>query len=80
MRSASSWHSMAAVATLLVLRRGGGGHGVVCPQRVKKMLLTQARRFYWKLAANHECQEVKEGVLLEPIQAVAKTNQRVMDR
>ena len=46
---------------------------VVCPQDVKKMLLKQAMMVYWKKrAAKHECEELKEGVSLEPIQAMLR--------
>ena len=39
----------------------------VCPKDVKKMLLQQARKVYWKKwAAKHECEELKEGIWLEP--------------
>ena len=51
---------------------------VVCPQHVKKMLLKQARMVHWKRwAAKRECEELKEEVRLEPIQAVLrrKTNE-----
>ena len=46
---------------------------LVCPQDVKKMLLKQARR--WSIARDghkHECEELKEGVWLEPIQAMLR--------
>ena len=52
--------------------------GVVWPQDVTKMLLKQARTVSWKKwAAKHECQELKQGVRLEPIQALlrSKTNE-----
>ena len=46
---------------------------VVCPQDVQMMLLKQARMIYWKRwAAKHECEELEEGVWLEPIQAVLR--------
>ena len=51
---------------------------VVFPKDVKKMLLQQARMVYWKkLQAKHECEELKEGVRLEPTQSVLrkKTNE-----
>ena len=56
---------------------------VVCPQDVKKMLLKQARMAYWKRwAAKHECEELKEGVWLERIQAMRrrKTNETWTDK
>ena len=44
---------------------------VVRPRDVKKMLLKQARMVCWKrLSAKHEYDELKEGVWLEPIQAM----------
>ena len=44
---------------------------VVCPRDVKKMLLKQTRVVYWnRLAAQHECEELKEGVWPDPIQAL----------
>ena len=44
---------------------------VVCPQEVKKMLLEQARAVYWrKWAPEDECEELKEGLWLEPIHAM----------
>ena len=47
------------------------GMRVVCLQDVKKMLLKQARMVYRKKwAAKHECEELQEGVWLEPIQAM----------
>ena len=43
---------------------------VVCPQDVKKMFLKQAMMVYWKrLTAKHECEKLKEGAWLEPIQS-----------
>ena len=51
---------------------------VICLQDVKKMLQEQARKGYWKKwAAKHECEELKVGVWLEPIQALLrrKTNE-----
>ena len=56
---------------------------VACPQDVKKMLLKQARMVYWKKwAAKHECEELKEGVWLEPIQALLRrqTNEAWTDK
>ena len=47
------------------------------------MLLKQARMVSWKKwAAKHECEELKEGVWLEPIQAVlrSKTNEAWTDK
>ena len=47
------------------------------------MLLKQARSVYWrKWAAKHECEELKEGVWLEPIQAMLrrKTNETWIDK
>ena len=43
----------------------------VCPKDVKKMLLKQARSAYWKkCAAKHECEELKQGLWLEPALAL----------
>ena len=56
---------------------------MVCPQDVKKMLLKKARKIYWKKwAAKHECEELKERVWLEPIQAMLrrKTNESCTDK
>ena len=56
---------------------------VVCPQDVKKVLLKQAKMVCWKSwAAKHACEELKEGVWLEPIQAVLrrKTNESWTDK
>ena len=40
---------------------------------MKKMLLKQAKTVYWeKWAAKHEWEELKEGVWLEPIQALLR--------
>ena len=53
---------------------------VVCPQNVKKMLLEHAKMALWKeWAAKHECEEFKERVWLEPVQAMLrrKTNESV---
>ena len=45
----------------------------VCPEDVKKMLLQQARTVYWKKwAAKHECEELKEGIWLEPTLALLR--------
>ena len=39
----------------------------VCQKNVKKILMQQARTIYWKKwAANHEYEELKEGIWLEP--------------
>ena len=38
----------------------------VCPNDVKKMLLQRARTVYWKWAAQHQYEELKEGIWLEP--------------
>ena len=49
---------------------------VVCPQDVQKMLL-KARMVHWKKwSAKHECEGLKEGFWLEPVQAMLrrKTN------
>ena len=44
---------------------------VVCPQDVKKMLLRQAKTVFWKTwAAKHECEELKEGIWLDTMQAM----------
>ena len=57
---------------------------VVCPPDVKNMvLLKQARAVNWKKwAAKHECEELKEGVWLELIQAMLrpKTNEAWTDK
>ena len=54
---------------------------VVCPQDVKKMLLGQARMVYWKKWAKFECEELKEGVWLKPIQTVLRLKtKRSVDR
>ena len=56
--------------------------GVVCPHDVKKMLVKQAQMVYWKKwAAKHECEELNEGVWLEPFQALlqSKTNEAWTD-
>ena len=46
---------------------------VVCPQGVKKMLLTQARTVYWRRwTVRHECEDLKEGVWLDIIQAMLR--------
>ena len=55
---------------------------VVCPQDAKKMLLKWARMVHWKKRAiKNECEKSKEGVRLEPIQAVLrrKTNELWID-
>ena len=44
---------------------------MVCPQVVKGMLVQQGMMVEWKKwAAKHECEAVKEGVWLEPTQAI----------
>ena len=56
---------------------------VVCPQDVKKMLVQRARMVCWKRwAAKHECEGLKDGVWLEPIQPVLrrKTNEVWKDK
>ena len=53
------------------------------PQDVKKMLLNQARMVFWKkLAAKHECEELKEGAWLDPIQSMLrrKTHESCTDK
>ena len=61
------WHTLLFEGQVSVDMR------VVCPQDVKKMLLRQARIVYWKRwAAKHECEELTEGVWLEPIQAMMR--------
>ena len=46
---------------------------VVCPQDVKKMLRRQTTTVYWRRwPAKHECEELKEGVSLDPIQAMLR--------
>ena len=59
--------------TLLFRRAGGGGHGSGLPagceqDAVEKVWMV----FQKKLAATHEGAELKEGVWLEPIQAMLK--------
>ena len=45
----------------------------VCPKDVKKMVLQQARRVYWKKwAAKHEHEELKESIWLEPALALPR--------
>ena len=59
------WHTLLFEGQVAVDMR------VVCPQDAKKMLLKRARMVYWnKWAAKHECEELKEGVWLEPTKAV----------
>ena len=45
---------------------------VICPLDVKKMFMRQARMAHSKKkwAAKHECEELKGGVWLDPIQAL----------
>ena len=46
---------------------------VVCQQHVIKEFLKQARMVYWKRwAAKHECEGMKRGVWLEPIQTMLR--------
>ena len=46
---------------------------VVCPQDVKKMLLKQVQMVWWKkLAAIHECGELKAEMWPEPIEAMLR--------
>ena len=45
----------------------------VCPKDVKKMLVQQAGSLCWKKwAAKHECEELKEGIWLEPALALLR--------
>ena len=45
----------------------------VCPQDARQVKLKQARQAYWKRwAAKHEHEELKEGVWLEPIEALMR--------
>ena len=45
----------------------------VCPKDVKNMLLKQARSTCWrKWEVNHEYEELKEGVWLEPALALLR--------
>ena len=45
----------------------------VCPKDVKKMLVQQARSVHWKKwAAKHACEELKEGIWLEPALALLR--------
>ena len=55
---------------------------VVCPQDVTKMPLKPASMVHWKKwAAQHEGEELKEGVRLEPIQAMLRrTTSDFVDR
>ena len=58
------WHTLLFEGQVVVDMR------VVC-QDVKKTLLKQARKVYWKKwAAKGEHEELKEGVWLDPIQAI----------
>ena len=71
------WHPLMLEGQVAVDMR------VVCPHDVKKVLLKQARMVYWmKWAATHECEELKERVWLEPIQATLrrKTNEEWTDK
>ena len=64
---------MAALAHHEFLRRQKIDVRCVCPKDVKKMLLQQARTVYWKKwAAKHECEELKEGIWLEPAPALLR--------
>ena len=46
--------------------------GHVCPKDVKKMLLQQPRTVHWKKwTAQHEHEELKEGIWLQPASGVA---------
>ena len=63
------WHMLLFEGQLVVDMR------VVCPQDVKKILLKQARMVCWKKwAAKHEHEELKEGVWLDPFQAMLRRN------
>ena len=71
------WHTLLFDGQVAVDMR------VVCTQDVKKMLLRHARMAYWKIwAATHACEELKEGVWLEPVQATLrrKTHEQWTDR
>ena len=58
------WHTLLFEEQVAVDMR------VVCTQDVKEILLKKARMVYGKTwAANHECDELKEAVWLEPIHA-----------
>ena len=70
------WHTLLFEEQVAVDMR------VVCPQDVKKMLQQQARLVDLKeCAAKLECEELTEGVWLEPIQAMLrrKTNEALAD-
>ena len=61
------WHTLLFEGQVKVDMR------VVCPQDVNNVLLKQVRMVYWKkLEAKRECEELKEGVWLEPIQGVLR--------
>ena len=70
MRDSRFWHP---VDTMLFEGQVVVEMRVVCPQGVKNMLLRQTLLAYWKkLAATHDCELLKEGVSLEPIQAMLR--------
>ena len=59
------WHTLTSEGEARIDMR------YVCPKDVKKMLVQQARSFYWtKWAAKHEYEELKEGIWLEPALAL----------
>ena len=61
------WHTLPLGGQVAVDMRVGW------PEDVNKMLLKEARMVYWKrLAANHEYEDLKEGVWLELIQAMLR--------
>ena len=66
------WHTLLFEGQAVDMR-------VVCPQDVKKMLSKQAMKVCWKKFGSkaRECEELKEGVWLEPVQAIMrrKTNE-----
>ena len=60
------WHTMLFEGQVTVEKEIG-----VCPAGPKHMLLKQEKMDQWKRwAAKHECEELKDGAWLQPIQAV----------
>ena len=63
----SQWH------TLLFEGQVSADMRVVCQQSVKNMLPEPATMVRWKKwAAKHECEALKAGACLEPIQALVR--------
>ena len=76
-------HQVAASAHPAVRRTGGGGHERDLPAGREKMLHVQARMVHCnKWVGKHECEELKEGVWLVPLQAMLrrKTNEEWRDK